>query len=165
MHAWRALWECHCQLRLPIQLKAEFARLKMSPTLGAELLGRVRRIANAGAAKVASQTGVEPCDAGLAVRAVQPRTFPSEMHRRPRDANLLGHTMASQVQDETISSDAHLRDTWPLQGGADRDPVITNEALASQEAYVEAIVRHLLNGQSFHPIVARHQSNVPPGKL
>jgi hypothetical protein len=44
MHSRRTLLEWHCQLRLPIQLKAEFTRLKVRPSLGAELLARVGRI-------------------------------------------------------------------------------------------------------------------------
>jgi hypothetical protein len=124
------------------------------------MLAGIRGIADTGAAEVASEPVVEPRHPGLAVRAMQPGAFPAEMQSRPRNANLLGHPMASQLQDETISSDAHLRDTRPLQSGAYRDPVITNQALASQEAYVEAIARQLLNGKSFHSIVMRHEFNV-----
>ena len=72
---------------------------------------------------------------------------------------MLGNGVASQVQDETISSDTHLRDMRPLDDSADGDPAITKEAMASQEAYVEAIVRHLLNGKSLCQIVSRHESN------
>jgi hypothetical protein len=52
----------------------------VGPPLGAELLARVGRIADAAAAEVTSQPGVKPCNAGLAVRAMHPGALATEMY-------------------------------------------------------------------------------------
>jgi hypothetical protein len=73
---------------------------------------------------------------------------------------MLGNPVASKVQNEQISGDAHPRDMRPFQGATDGDQAVIEVVHAPQEAYVEAITRELLNSELVIPLVARHESNV-----
>jgi hypothetical protein len=81
---------------------------------------------------------------------------------------MLGDSVAPQVQGEQISGDAHARDLRPFQTWAERHQAIVKEALALEKAYVEAVMKKLLDGE---PValrvtchvdlpVTRHGSNV-----
>jgi hypothetical protein len=73
---------------------------------------------------------------------------------------MLGNTVASQIQGEQISGDAHTRDMWPLQTWAKSHQAIVKEALAPQESYIEAVARQLLDRELGTQPVARHGSKV-----
>ena len=87
---------------------------------------------------------------------MQPRALSTEMHFRPRDTDMLGDTVAPQVQGEQISGDAHTRDLRPLQTWAWSYPAIFKEALPPQESYIEAFMKERLDCEPVAPTVARH---------
>jgi hypothetical protein len=86
---------------------------------------------------------------------------------------MLGDTVASQVQGDQISGDAHARDLRPLQTWIESHQAIVKEALAPQESHVEAVMKKLFDGESVGRQVAghvgspvsRHESNVLSRKL
>ena len=109
------------KLRLAVEKKTQFASLEMGPALSAEPLGRIGRVADAGAAEIASQPGIKFCHTLLAMRAMHPWPLAAEMHPSPRDADQLGIGAASNVENNKISGDPEPRDGRPHQRGADGD--------------------------------------------
>jgi hypothetical protein len=116
--------------------------------VGAEALARIWRVSDAGAAEIASKPPVEPGNAPLAVRTVDPWPIAAQMHSRPRNPDVLGSAVTSQVQNEPMSRDAHARYARPFQASTEGDPTFTKKALAPEETHVETIARQLFNREA-----------------
>ena len=79
----------------------------MRPSLSAESLAGINGVSNAGAAEIASQAAVEPCDLLFAVRTVHPWPLAAEMHLCPGDPNALWDRVASEIKQDCVSDHTH----------------------------------------------------------
>jgi hypothetical protein len=145
MHSARSLRERRGQRSFPTETQRQFARPEMAPRLRAERLARVNRIANAGAAEIASQALIEPSHVPLAMWTMNPRSLAAEMNLGPGDAYPLRRADAPEVQQDRKSGCSYLRDAGPSQQGAKCDPVTAKKAPAPKFAHVKTIDRKFLD--------------------
>jgi hypothetical protein len=130
------------------QTQAQFACLKMRPSLSAQCLAGVNRVADAAAAEIASQAVVELRHAFFAVRTMEPWPVATEMNPRPRDTNSLGEGVAAQVEEDRVPGRTYLSDAGPSKHWPERDPVAAKESLPSKLANVEAIACQLFDREA-----------------
>ena len=137
VHSARSVGKRCGQGRFSTETQAQFARMKVTPSLRAQSLAGIDRIADASAAEIAAESRIELGRTLLAVRTMHPRPLAAEMAPRPSDPNPLGRREAEQVEEDQVSRNPHAFDRGPLQRRADRDPIVAKQLSAPQFANVE----------------------------
>ena len=108
MHTTRSLRKRLRWRSFAAQAQPQLACLEVRPSLSAESLACINRIADASAAKTAAQPIVELRHALFAVRTVEPWPLAAEMHFCPRDPNALWDRVASEVKQDCVSGCSDL---------------------------------------------------------